>query len=97
DFSTLSLHDALPIFKGHLNTQVAFARQRVGHLKRDPRFACLEAVIKIIHVDFQEFAVADGGKGLGRLSGQVGHYPHYKWQLNLRSEEHTSELQSLAY
>src|SRR3712207_7385150 len=72
---TLSLHDALPIFGGHVldppARRRAEERVQVAELHGDPAAPAREA----------------GERRVGHAEGEAG----------LRSEEHTSELQSRQY
>src|SRR5205823_10373127 len=86
--STLSLHDALPI-----SFPLPF-RDRAGAVAADVRHRAEHAVGA---ADDEQRLLGDGrGEELPRLAhllGAAGELP----RLRERSEEHTSELQSLAY
>src|SRR5205823_7319020 len=88
---TLSLHDALPIFAEGLQVVVArevFVRAApFGDRAHDAADQLLDAALARRHPDLPaEILRHDDVGGLLR--------PGFR---NLRSEEHTSELQSLAY
>src|SRR5205823_12618379 len=82
---TLSLHDALPIFELVLGEVDEIAAEIGVVFQRRPR----HRVIILAHAH----EAAEAQDRIGDLAGDlVDHHA-----LDLRSEEHTSELQSLAY
>src|SRR5262249_61311065 len=89
DISTLSLHDALPISRLQ-KTLSADDRQRVGQY--------LESIREVERRIQKAESDADGDQlpDLDRPVGVPASYAdHAKLMFDLRSEEHTSELQSL--
>src|SRR5205823_9429648 len=90
ELATLSLHDALPISRGEQFAGVTVALVtpfRGGEID----FAALRRLV--------EWHVEQGTDGLAPV-GTTGESPtvdHEEHERVIRSEEHTSELQSLAY
>src|SRR5205823_12089266 len=97
DISTPSLHDALPISSGSRN----FARRRLARADRTRICRCTqilkEKLMKLLFFDDFKLGVLKGGTVVD-ASQVVRDLPHTgPHDLIARSEEHTSELQSLAY
>src|SRR5687767_15769452 len=78
---TLSLHDALPIFPGRVDLRIG-----IGKIEVELSFADLER-----EANPRNFAIAVAVEAIFRFVSS-GRKP-----VDSRSEEHTSELQSLAY
>src|SRR5205823_7797103 len=92
---TLSLHDALPIF-------IAFPGQRPGPAGRPPKATaargCRRSHSFWLACSSENSRMARSNVGLSRGREVVRHdYRRPAAEVNRRSEEHTSELQSLAY
>src|SRR5205823_14764099 len=82
--SPLSLHDALPIF----GRAAQHARYQLVHPLRAERRQPLDADSRVRR---------DLVQGFRGLPGDAMPARHHRCDRKLRSEEHTSELQSLAY
>src|SRR5205823_13133038 len=92
---TLSLHDALPILAGLVLLQIV-SEIRLGLLLVH-RGLVLRDVGLIVALGFGDLGVRQKLGFLSRLSRLRGLDHGVAVGLRLRSEEHTSELQSLAY
>src|SRR5205823_14557801 len=88
---TLSLHDALPILVREACEREG-VRYELEHYWRVPRTPFDREVVAAV-----ERAAQATGAGHRRILSGAGHDAQYMAAIGPRSEEHTSELQSLAY
>src|SRR5207248_10228690 len=88
--STLSLHDALPIFPAPHRTPPQVPGDRPTHRDHQPRCDGPHQAVQMAVDALIERVIGDPVGVLRRAA----HRPGVKGELEARSEEHTSELQS---